>query len=102
MNKKTNPPDFIAISSSDKRFMHKLIDWLNAQTVIPDSTLIRVCDGDPVEKAELLEAQIEGMKVRIHDLETVSQSSESDFHKKEVSFYENGDVVGSILDKLIL
>lgn len=93
MSKKTNPPHFLAISSSDNQFMHKLIDWLNEQTVKPDSTLIRVCDEDPVEKAELMEGQIEGMTIRIQDLER---------RRDNTVFYEKENVVGSILDSLIL
>lgn len=65
----TPPPPYLAVMSSDSKFMLRLIDWLNAQKVDSNSTVIRVHDMDPYEELDLRLAQIEGMTIRIQDLE---------------------------------
>jgi hypothetical protein len=60
---------YLAVHSTDTKFMCRLIDWLNSQPVEAGSTVIRVHDMDPYEEVDLLRAQIEGMTIRIRDLE---------------------------------
>lgn len=67
--KRTNMP-YLAVYSTDNKFMSNLIDWINNQTVAKDSTIVRLHDMDPYEEVDLLKAQIEGMTVRIYDLES--------------------------------
>lgn len=67
------PPCYLAVCSSDSRFMCRLIDWLNKQDVAKDSTVIRVHDMDPYEEVDRLRAQIEGMTIRIHDAERAAR-----------------------------
>ena len=73
MTKPTTPPPYLAVMSSDSKFMTRLIDWLNAQKVDANSTVIRVHDMDPYEELDLRMAQIEGMTVRIQDLENKNE-----------------------------
>jgi len=60
---------YLAVCSSDAKFMGRLVNWLNAQSVEHGSTVIRVHDMDPYEEVDLLRAQIEGMTIRLHDAE---------------------------------
>lgn len=69
MTNPITPPTYLAIMSHDPKFMLKLIDWLNAQKVDSNSTVVRVHDMDPYEELDLRIAQIEGMTIRIQDLE---------------------------------
>lgn len=69
MTNPITPPPYLAVMSSDSKFMIRLIDWLNAQKVDANSTVIRVHDMDPYEELDLRMAQIEGMTERIQDLE---------------------------------
>ena len=62
-------PAVLTIKSTDTTFMLKLIDWLNKQTVKPDSTILIHSNDDPHEELEMRKAQIDGMAIRIHDLE---------------------------------
>lgn len=61
--------EFICVNSSDQKFLVRLIDWLNSQTCEPNSTIVRVQSIDPFKEADYLRAQIEGMKIRMHDAE---------------------------------
>lgn len=67
------PPCYLAVHSTDGKFMCRLIDWLNNQDVAKGSTVIRVHDMDPCEEIDLLRAQIEGMTIRIHDAERAAR-----------------------------
>lgn len=64
---------YLAVHSTDGKFMCRLIDWLNKQDVAKGSTVVRVHDMDPYEEADLLRAQIEGMTIRIHDAERAAR-----------------------------
>jgi hypothetical protein len=63
------PHCYLAVFSTDGKFMGRLVNWLNSQVVEEGSTIIRVHDMDPYEEVALLRAQIEGMKIRLHDAE---------------------------------
>lgn len=60
---------WIAVHSTDKKFMSSLIKWLSNQVVEKGSTVIRIHEFDPYEEVDLLRAQIEGMTIRLHDAE---------------------------------
>ena len=64
----SNKP-YLAVMSTDTKFMCKLIDWLNSAECEKGSTIIRTHDCDPYEELDLRMAQIEGMKQRIFNLE---------------------------------
>jgi len=64
-----NQPSYLAVWSTDSEFLCRLIDWLNTAKCEPGSTIIRQHDMDPFEELDLRMAQIEGMTVRIRDLE---------------------------------
>lgn len=60
---------YLAVHSTDKKFMSSLIKWLSNQVVEKGSTVIRIHEFDPYEEVDLLRAQIEGMTIRLHDAE---------------------------------
>ena len=70
----TEQPSYLAVRSTDGKFMHSLINWLNRQHVKKDSTIVRVHDTDPYEEVDLLRAQIEGMTTRINDVERKAEA----------------------------
>lgn len=61
---------YLAVMSTDAKFMCRLIDWLNTAKCDSGSTVIRQHDMDPYEELDLRMAQIEGMTERIRDLES--------------------------------
>lgn len=63
------PLQHMLISSSDKKFWTSFVNWLERQTAEHGATLT-VLEDNPLETIELLEAQIAGMKIRIHDAES--------------------------------
>jgi hypothetical protein len=60
---------YLAVMSTDTKFMCRLIDWLNNQSCENGSTVIRQHDSDPYEELDLRLAQIDGMTTRVFDLE---------------------------------
>lgn len=60
---------YLAVHSTDKKFMSSLIEWLKNQAVEKGSTVVRIHEFDPYEEVDLLRAQIEGMTIRLHDAE---------------------------------
>ena len=70
-----NQPVYLAVKSTDSEFLCRLIDWLNAAKCKSGSTIIRQHDMDPFEELDLRMAQIEGMTIRIRDLERGNQVS---------------------------
>jgi hypothetical protein len=70
-------PTYLAVASTDADFMSRLIDFLDKEPCKADSTLVRVHDMDPYEELDLRLAQIEGMTVRIQDLERKYYASNS-------------------------
>lgn len=67
------PPSYVAVRSTDKKFMGRLIDWLNNQPCENGSTVIRQHDNDPYEEMDLRLAQIDGLTTRIFDLERTNE-----------------------------
>ena len=65
----TETPCYLAVHSTDTKFMVRLIKWLADQDVKVGSTMIRVHDMDPYEEVDMLKGQIEGMTIRIHEAE---------------------------------
>lgn len=59
----------LTITTTDSNFMCRLIDWLNSQYCENNSTTIRHSDYNPFDELDLRLAQIEGMTIRINDLE---------------------------------
>lgn len=60
---------YVAVYSTDKEFMANLIKYLESQDT-KEGTVARLHDMDPYEEVDLLQAQIEGMKIRMYDAET--------------------------------
>jgi hypothetical protein len=64
MTKRTNNPEagILLISSTDGKFMCRLIDWMNQATCEKDSTTIRVYGKDPQEEIDLLREAINRLR----------------------------------------
>lgn len=69
MSENVDPRCYLAVMSTDTKFMCRLIDWLNDQSCEKGSTAIRHHDSDPFEELDFRLAQIDGMTARIFDLE---------------------------------